>query len=118
MSTRKYAKMICKRAYSRKSGFNDMKKDKLIDLVLTRYKEVYKEEWLDWLSNDLLMLIGFKIVISTDGVKNDTEGLTIWNELDKYINPKKRTNEKRVVSILSELPNIVVLSLLGYQYTS
>jgi hypothetical protein len=118
MSTRKYAKIISKRAYSRRSGFNDMNQDKLTELVIARYKEVYKEEWLDWMSNDLLMIIGFKIVISKDGVKSDPDGLSMWNEIDKYMKINKKVNEKKVIGILHELPNVVILSLLGYQYTS
>ena len=93
----------------------DINKKELIKELIRIYKEKWgKDEYVDWLHNDLLMLVGFK----TDLEKSkDTTGVKLWNSIDKKVGGKSSTLP-RIKKILEELPTYALTSLIGYHFQS
>jgi len=72
-----------------------------------------KDEYLSYISNDLLVLIGYKIDLDT---KNDTEGIRLWNKINSKITLNKKPNKEKIIELLNEVPLYYLLSFLGYAY--
>lgn len=87
-------------------------KNKVIDDLIEMYKNGYtNDEYLDWLGNNLLFFIGYRIDLKEN---NNKEGLKIWDELAKRT--KKDTTEDEYRKLLDELPLYYLLTFLGYSY--
>jgi len=87
-------------------------KNKVIDDLIEMYKNGYSnDEYLDWLGNNLLFFIGYRIDLKEN---NNIEGLKIWDELAKRT--KKDTTEEEYKKLLNELPLYYLLTFLGYSY--
>ena len=68
-------------------------------------------EYLNYINNDMVKLIGYYI----DFKKNkDKEGIKLWNELDKRMFEKDIVNQKKIEELLKEVPLYFLLSFLGY----
>jgi hypothetical protein len=72
-----------------------------------------KDEYLSYIGNDLLLLIGFKIDLET---KKDNEGIKLWNKIKSKITLNKTSNKEKIIEVLNEVPLYYLLSLLGYAY--
>ena len=72
-----------------------------------------KDEYLSYIGNDLLVLIGFKIDLET---KKDNEGIKLWNKIKSKITLNKTSNKEKIIEVLNEVPLYYLLSLLGYAY--
>lgn len=72
-----------------------------------------KDEYLSYISNDLLVLIGYKINLET---KKDNEGIRLWNKINSKITLNKNPNKEKIMELLNEVPLYYLLSFLGYAY--
>jgi hypothetical protein len=72
-----------------------------------------KDEYLSYIGNDLLVLIGYKIDLET---KNDNEGIRLWNKIKNKITLNKTSNKEKIIEVLNEVPLYYLLSFLGYAY--
>ena len=87
---------------------------KIINMIIDNYKEYVSNnydytnpnEYLNFITNDLVVFIGYKV----DLVKNDKNGAALWDELDKEINGK---NLEVIKKALNELPLSFLLAFLG-----
>jgi hypothetical protein len=87
----------------------------IIQQIIDKYKEIFKiiepGEYLNWINNDLGMLIGFKI----DMEKNkDIEGIKLSDTLNKAMFKNKKVNQKKIELLLESVPLYFLLSFLGY----
>ena len=72
-----------------------------------------KDEYLSYISNDLLVLIGYKIDLEN---KHDNEGIRLWNKIKSKITLHKNPNKEKIIELLNEIPLYCLLSFLGYAY--
>jgi hypothetical protein len=89
-----------------------------IEDIFTLYSEIAsfmyeKDEYLSYISNDLLVLIGYKIDLET---KNDNEGISLSNKIKSKITLNKNPNKEKIIELLNEVPLYYLLSFLGYAY--
>jgi hypothetical protein len=97
---------------------DDIDRKIAIQDIFTLYSEIAsfmyeKDEYLSYISNDLLVLIGYKIDLET---KNDNEGIRLWNKIESKITLNKDPNKEKIIELLNEVPLYYLLSLLGYAY--
>ena len=81
-----------------------------IDIASFMYE---KEEYLSYISNDLLVLIGYKIDLET---KNNKEGISLWNNIKSKITLNKEPNKEKIIELLNEVPLYYLFAFLGYAY--
>ena len=67
-----------------------------------------KDQYVNWINNDLLNLVGFKNDLQH---QQNKEGLNLWNELDAKMTIDKKPNIVKI--ILSELPLHLLMYFLG-----
>ena len=97
---------------------DDIDRKLAIQDIFTLYSEIAsfmyeKDEYLSYISNDLLVLIGYKINLET---KNDNEGIRLWNKIKSKITLNKNPNKEKIIELLNEVPLYYLLSFLGYAY--
>jgi hypothetical protein len=96
---------------------SNVKRPIIIELIFNNYMNVdkikgsYKDEYLDWINNDLLFFIG-----STSDLmdKKDKDGLQLSKLLDNKMLKDKKTNRELITKLLMELPLYYLLAFLGY----
>lgn len=95
----------------------DIDRPRIIQQIIQKYKTLHKNgepyggSYIDYLNNDLLIFIGYKIDLVNS---KDQEGVQLWNELDKRMYANKKLSEPMVVRLLNEVPLFFLLSFLGY----
>ena len=97
---------------------DDIDRKIAIQDIFTLYSEIAsfmyeKDEYLSYIGNDLLVLIGYKIDLET---KNDNEGIRLWNKIKNKITLNKTSNKEKIIEVLNEVPLYYLLSFLGYAY--
>jgi len=93
---------------------NDLNKNIIINLIFKLYKKHYgASEYLDWISNDLLVFIGYKIDLEK---ANDIEGIKLWDELNKKTMLNGKTNKNKIIELLNDVPTYYLMSFLGWAY--
>ena len=97
---------------------DDIDRKLAIQDIFTLYSEIAsfmyeKDEYLSYISNDLLVLIGYKIDLET---KNDNDGIRLWNKIKSKITLNKNPNKEKIIELLNEVPLYYLLSFLGYAY--
>jgi hypothetical protein len=97
---------------------DDIDRKIAIQDIFTLYSEIAsfmyeKDEYLSYISNDLLVLIGYKIDLET---KNDNDGIRLWNKIKSKITLNKDPNKEKIIELLNEVPLYYLLSFLGYAY--
>lgn len=86
-------------------------KQDIINHIIRIYKELWgKDEYLGWLHNDILLLVGFKINLQD---MNDHKGVLLWDDIDKNVGGKNSTISK-ITEFLYTLPLYSLYSLIGY----
>ena len=78
---------------------DDIDRKIAIQDIFTLYSEIAgfmyeKDEYLSYISNDLLGLIGYKINMET---KNDNEGISLWNKIKSKITLNKTSNKEKII---------------------
>jgi len=69
------------------------------------------DEYLNYINNDLVKFIGYNIDLKKN---KDTEGLRLWNEIDKKMYKNKKVNQTKIEKLLLDVPLYFLLSFLGY----
>jgi hypothetical protein len=97
---------------------DDIDRKVAIQDIFALYSEIAsfiyeKDEYLSYISNDLLVLIGYKIDLEN---KNDIEGIRLWNKIKSKITLNKNPNKEQIIEFLNEVPLYYLLSFLGYAY--
>ena len=97
---------------------DDIDRKLAIQNIFMLYREIAefmyeKDEYLSYINNDLIKFIGYKIDLEN---KNDIEGVSLWNELDRKMFVNKKLDETKIIELLNELPLYYLLSFLGYAY--
>ena len=97
---------------------DDVDRKIIIQDIFALYSEIAsfmyeKDEYLSYIGNDLLKLIGYKIDLET---KNDNEGVRLWNKINSKITLNKTSNKEKMIEVLNEVPLYYLLSFLGYAY--
>ena len=92
----------------------NFERNEIIKQIFDLYKKKDKNEYLDWIDNDLVVFIGYK----TDLIKNkDYRGATLWEELNKRMKSKNKQQQIiKIKKLMSELPLYYLLSFLGVAY--
>jgi hypothetical protein len=95
----------------------NVKRPIIIELIFKNYMDVdkikgsYKDEYLDWIDNDLLFFIGSTSELMD---KKDKYGLQLSAYLEKKMVKDKKTNRELINKLLMELPLYYLLAFLGY----
>ena len=94
----------------------DIDRNLVIQQIVEKYKKISKnmgepDEYLNYINNDLVKLVGYKIDLKKN---KDTEGVKLWNEMDKRMYENKMVNEKKIELLLQDVPLYFLLSFLGY----
>ena len=97
---------------------DDVDRKIVIQDIFALYSEIAsfmyeKDEYLSYIGNDLVKLIGYKIDLET---KNDNEGVRLWNKIKSKITLNKTSNKEKMIEVLNEVPLYYLLSFLGYAY--
>ena len=92
----------------------DFNRDIIIQMIIENYKKYAakynyenKNEYLNFITNDLVIFIGYKVNLA-----NDKNGTALWDELDKELGGKKPELIK-IKTALKELPLSFLLAFLG-----
>ena len=78
---------------------DDIDRKIVIQDIFTLYSEIAsfmyeKDEYLSYINNDLLVLIGYKIDLEA---KKDIEGIRLWNKIDGKITLNKTPNKEKII---------------------
>jgi hypothetical protein len=95
---------------------NDIDRNIVIEQIIKKYKIICKnmnepDEYLNYINNDLVKFIGYNIDLKKN---KDTEGLRLWNEIDKKMYKNKKVNQIKIEHLLLDVPLYFLLSFLGY----
>jgi len=92
----------------------DFNRDIIIQMIMDNYKKYASNydyennnEYLNFISNDLVIFIGYK-----GELVNDKNGAALWDELDKELGGRK-TNWDDIKKVLREVPLSFLLAFLG-----
>jgi hypothetical protein len=69
------------------------------------------DEYLNYINNDIVKFIGYLVDLKKN---KDSEGIKLWNEIDKKMYQNKNVNEKKIENLLQDVPLYFLLSFLGY----
>lgn len=90
----------------------DYNRDEIIHQIFQVYNDMFKDDYLDYIDNDIMLFIGYYIDLQNN---NDTEGMGIWKYIYSQI-PKtdnKTQDENNIKTLLKSLPLFYLLSFLG-----
>ena len=95
---------------------NEIDMKLVVQQIVAKYKSICKnmnepDEYLNYINNDLVKMIGYKVDLEKN---KDKEGVKLWNAMDKKMFVKKAVNEKKIESLLQDVPLYFLLSFLGY----
>jgi len=96
---------------------SDIERTIVIQQLINKYKRITaffgepESEYLGYINNDILILIGYKIDLEK---AHDNEGLQVWKRLNKRMYVDKKLNEAKTIELLKELPLYFLMSFLGY----
>ena len=90
----------------------DYNRDEIINQIFKVYNDMFKDDYLEYIDNDIMLFIGYYIDLQNN---NDTEGMGIWKYIYSQI-PKtdnKTQDENNIKTLLKSLPLFYLLSFLG-----
>jgi hypothetical protein len=96
---------------------SDIDRTIVIQQIIDKYKRITaffgepESEYLGYINNDLVVLIGYKIDLEK---AHDHEGLQVWRRLNKRMYVDGKLNEAKTNELLKELPLYFLMSFLGY----
>jgi hypothetical protein len=96
---------------------SDIDRTIVIQQIIDKYKRITaffaepESEYLGYINNDLLTMIGYKIELEK---AHDHEGLQVWKRLNKRMYVDKQLNEAKTIELFKELPLYFLMSFLGY----
>ena len=89
----------------------DVDRTRVIGQLLDKYKTFANDDYLNAINNDVIKLIGYRVDLVK---KKDSEGVYLWDQLDKRMFSNKKVSEQKVTSLLQQVPLFFLFSLLGY----
>jgi len=98
----------------------DFDKTKIIKQIFDLYEKIAdfygeKDNYLDYIDNDVVKFIGYKIDLERD---KDTEGVKLFNIISSRTSKNKITSKDSIINFLNEVPLYFLLSCLGSAYYS
>ena len=96
---------------------SDIDRTIVIQQLINKYKRITaffgepESEYLGYINNDLVVLIGYKIELEK---AHDHEGLQVWKRLNRRMYVDEKLNEAKTNELLKELPLYFLMSFLGY----
>lgn len=88
-------------------------KEVFVNDIFGKYKAKYgQEEYLDYICNDIPILIGFYIDLDKT---QDTEGMQLVNDINHYIAPNDKSNPHHIRKLLMAMPFLLLYTLMGFQ---
>jgi hypothetical protein len=86
----------------------------ILDMYKTYYtNEGQPEEYLNWINNDLLGIVGYRSKLRKN---NDSRGVRLWDELNNEMLTNDQVDIDKVVSLLESVPLYFLLAFLGSAY--
>ena len=94
----------------------DMDRNLAIEDIFALYEEIAdfmfeKENYLDYIQNDLVIFIGYRMMLEK---ANNKEGVDIWDAIFRRTMKNKVVNKARIVELLQDVPLFYLLAFLGY----
>jgi hypothetical protein len=88
-------------------------KEVFVNDLFAKYKAKYgSAEYLDYVANDIPILIGFYIDLERTG---DQEGMQLVNDINHYIAPNDNSNPHRIRKMLMAMPFLLLYTMMGFQ---
>ncbi len=69
-----------------------------------------KDKYLDYVQNDLLVFIGFRMMLED---ANNKEGVQIWDALKKRTEKGGVPNKMKIIQLLQDIPLFYLMAFLG-----
>jgi len=93
----------------------DYNRDEIINQIFKVYCDMFKDDYLEYIDNDIMLFIGYYIDLQNN---NDTEGMDIWKYIYSQIpeTDNKTQDENNIKTLLKSLPLFYLLSFLGSAY--
>lgn len=94
----------------------DIDRKLVIEDILKLYTEIAdfmfeKEQYLDYVQNDLLVFIGYRMMLEEG---KNTEGVGLWDSLKKRTEKGIIPNKEKIMELLHQVPLFYLMSFLGY----
>lgn len=94
----------------------DLDRNLAIEDIFALYEEIAdfmfeKENYLDYIQNDLVIFIGYRMMLEK---ANNKEGVNIWDAIFRRTMKNKVVNKARIVELLQDVPLFYLLAFLGY----
>ena len=95
---------------------NEYDRKLIIQQIIEKYKHMCKlrdepeDTYIYAINNDIFLFIGYLVYLKKN---KDTEGVKLWNELDKQMLKNKKVNAQKIEQLLQDLPLYCLLSFLG-----
>ena len=96
-------------------GENTVNRLAVICQIIDSYKRMctrmnQADSYLEYLNNDIVQFIGHRNGLLK---KWDSQGLTLWDEMNTQMYKSNKLNEHKISLLLQEVPLYFLLSLLG-----
>lgn len=97
-------------------GEEDIDRDVVIQQILQKYRSICEktgepEEYLNWINNDILIFIGYKVDLMD---KKDKEGDKLWEYLNKEMMTRNKVSLRKVKQLLMNVPLYFLMAFSGY----
>lgn len=94
----------------------DIDRKKVIEDIFSIYEEIAefmfeKELYLEYVQNDLLVFIGYRIDLEKG---NNKEGVMLWDGLSRLTMTDNTLDKNKITRLLKNVPLYYLLSFLGY----
>ena len=94
----------------------DIDRNLAIEDIFALYTEIAdfmfeKENYLDYVNNDLLIFIGYRVFLEK---ANNKHGMRIWDGMSRKMEKDGKMDKTRMVELLNEVPLYYLLAFLGY----
>ena len=94
----------------------DIDRNLAIEDIFALYTEIAdfmfeKENYLDYVNNDLLIFIGYRVFLEK---ANNKHGMRIWDGMSRKMEKDGKMDKTRMIELLNEVPLYYLLAFLGY----
>ena len=94
----------------------DIDRTLLIEDIFALYMDIAefmfeKEQYLDYVNNDLLVFIGYRMELEKG---NNQEGVRIWDGLMNKMKKNNALDKDKIVRLLHQVPLFYLMAFLGY----
>ena len=94
----------------------DIDRTLLIEDIFALYMDIAefmfeKEQYLDYVNNDLLVFIGYRMELEKG---NNQEGVRIWDGLMNKMKKNNALDKDKIIRLLHQVPLFYLMAFLGY----